>query len=269
MRAVLLPGTVVVVASAAAALLWLGRWARRVSGGGPRAMHARYQPAAALVALAALAALWGLRAWAAVPVERLRYVSVGALQRPALGLSVLANPGDTWWAVGRSFAVVATLTTALVVWSQSRPRPAPARLLGALPLAVLASLSNAAVEEVIFRLGPGQALHDVVAPDALALLSGLLFGLPHYFGSPGGVPGVVMAGFLGWLMCQSMLQTGGLAWALVLHGLQDVVIFTILFAQGGRRGDGGAAPEANLIRESQRGFVRTTRRVYDASARDG
>ncbi len=39
-----------------------------------------------------------------------------------------------------------------------------------------------------------------------------------------------MAGFLGWLLATSMLQTGGIAWAWGIHFLQDVVILVILIA---------------------------------------
>jgi hypothetical protein len=39
-----------------------------------------------------------------------------------------------------------------------------------------------------------------------------------------------MAGFLGWLMATSMIQTGGIAWAWGIHFLQDVVILVILIA---------------------------------------
>ncbi|TLU55755.1 MAG: CPBP family intramembrane metalloprotease [Chlorobium sp.] len=62
------------------------------------------------------------------------------------------------------------------------------------------------------------------------LFSALLFGIPHYFGYPGKIPGVVLSGFLGWLLSLSVLQTGGIAWALALHFVQDLVIFTLLFA---------------------------------------
>ena len=91
------------------------------------------------------------------------------------------------------------------------------------------ALVNAAVEEAIFRLALCNALNGTLPMMTIALISGLLFGLPHYFGHPGKLPGVVLAGFLGWLMCLSVLQTGGMIWAWALHFVQDVVIFTLLF----------------------------------------
>jgi len=35
-----------------------------------------------------------------------------------------------------------------------------------------------------------------------------------------------MAGFLGWLLARSVVDTRGMFWAWFLHFLQDVVIFT-------------------------------------------
>ena len=94
-----------------------------------------------------------------------------------------------------------------------------------------------AVEEAIFRLALCNALGAALPMMTVALISGILFGLPHYFGHPGKLPGVVLAGFLGWLMCLSVLQTGGMAWAWAIHVVQDVVIFTLLFTVAATRLD--------------------------------
>lgn len=62
------------------------------------------------------------------------------------------------------------------------------------------------------------------------MLSGALFGGVHYFGIPGGLIGVALAGFLGWLLAKSITETRGVFWAWSLHFLQDLVIFTAVFA---------------------------------------
>ena len=59
----------------------------------------------------------------------------------------------------------------------------------------------------------------------IAILSGVLFGGVHYFGIPGGLIGVALAGFLGWLLTKSITKTRGVFWAWSLHFLQDLVIF--------------------------------------------
>jgi membrane protease YdiL (CAAX protease family) len=204
-----------VIALAGWSLVWLGRWASSradAQQGRNRtiSMHLRYQPASMVVAAATLGAVWGLRLLAGEPVDPRQYLGMGDLSQPATGLGILANPGDDW--------------------AQARPRPTLRALLPALPWAVGISVVNASVEEVVFRVALGQGLSGFAAGGTIAILSGLLFGVPHWFGNPGRLPGVVMAGFLGWLMATSMIQTGGIAWAWGIHFLQDVVILIILIA---------------------------------------
>ena len=220
--------SVLVVAGASIALLWLGAGARR-STTGVWAMHIRYQPRSLLVAIGALVMTWGVRAMTGRPLEPLRWLTVGSFDTPAIGLCLFGEPGDDWWWVGVRFAIIATLLTTLVVWLQSTPRPRRSALLPVLPAAVGVSRVNALVEELIFRVSVIQGLHDIVSPWKVAVVSGLLFGLPHWFGRPGRLPGVLMAGSLGWLMCLATLQTGGLLWAWAIHALQDIAILTILF----------------------------------------
>lgn len=224
-----------IIALAGASLVWLGRWAGAradAQPGGNRtvAMHLRYQPASAVVAAVTLGVVWILRLLAGEPVDPRQYLGMGDLSQPATGLGMLADPGADWAQVGVSFAVIATAITAVVVWARARPRPAVSALLPALPWAVGISVVNAAVEEVVFRVALSQGLFGLAAGGTIAIISGLMFGLPHWFGNPGGLPGMLMAGFLGWLMATSMIQTGGIAWAWGIHFLQDVVILIILVA---------------------------------------
>ena len=224
-----------VIALAGAGLLLLGRWAGSRTEAQPDrnpviAMHLRYQPAAVVVAAATLAAVWMLRLTAGEPVDPRQYLAIGDLTQPATGLGILADPGADWAQVGVSFALIATTITAIVVWAQARPRPALRAVLSALPWALGIAVVNAAVEEVIFRVALGQGLSGLAAGGTIAIVSGVLFGVPHWFGNPSRLPGVLMAGFLGWLMATSMIQTGGIAWAWGIHALQDVVILTILIA---------------------------------------
>jgi hypothetical protein len=43
------------------------------------------------------------------------------------------------------------------------------------------------------------------------VISALLFGIPHYVGTPGQLIGVLVASFLGWFLAKSVLETQ--AWA--------------------------------------------------------
>jgi uncharacterized protein len=95
-----------------------------------------------------------------------------------------------------------------------------------MPYVLLFSFTNAFAEEIIFRFGIISALEGHASKLSILLISGILFGLPHYFGNPGGPIGIVMAGILGYVLCKATLETKGLAVAVGIHFVQDVIIFT-------------------------------------------
>ncbi len=221
---------VAAVASASAVLLPLKRW---LQGSAPQLTHVRVldvQIAYQLLTMAMTALLiLGLRRLGAQG----RLLAVGDLDTPAKALSVLGvKEGEPWRRVLRNFALIATGTTALVVYFQvarSSARLSP-HLFAAFVLSLPFAAANAAVEEGLFRVALLEATDGVVKPERAALLSGVMFGSVHYWGVPGGAPGVVMAGFLGFVLARSMLETRGVLGAWFLHFLQDVVIFTLIFA---------------------------------------
>lgn len=95
-----------------------------------------------------------------------------------------------------------------------------------MPYVLLFSFTNAFAEEIIFRFGIISALEGQYSKLAILLVSGIMFGLPHYFGNPSGAIGVVMAGILGYVLCKATLETKGLAVAVGIHFVQDVIIFS-------------------------------------------
>jgi membrane protease YdiL (CAAX protease family) len=95
-------------------------------------------------------------------------------------------------------------------------------LLWAIPF----SMANAFSEEAIFRIGIVSPLFGIFSAAIIILISGVVFGFPHYFGMPSGVVGALMAGFLGWLLAMSLMETQGLFLAWAIHFVQDVVIIT-------------------------------------------
>lgn len=90
---------------------------------------------------------------------------------------------------------------------------------------------NAAQEEFRYRSVLLARLRPVVGTAQSLLITSALFGLAHWFGHPSGASGVLMAGFAGWVWGRSMVDTGGSAWACLVHAVQDVVIFTFLVAE--------------------------------------
>jgi len=102
------------------------------------------------------------------------------------------------------------------------------RAMQRLPLALAFSVFNAAQEEFRFRSVLLGRLVPVVGTSHALWITSALFGLGHWFGHPSGPTGVVMAGFAGFIWGKSMLDTRGFAWAWIIHGFQDLVIFTLL-----------------------------------------
>lgn len=231
-RARMVAGLCVLVLGADALLVALGRFVRHAAASWtvplPRVLAEFTYLLGSIVIAVFVVAIVRAR----VPKGR-RYLVRGDLEAPAGPVAWLGiRPGASWRTVGRTFAVVLTLLTAVAVFLQVLAGHVPS--VGKFALAFVFALPcaaiNAAVEEGVFRLAVIEQLDGVLPPRLLALLSGALFGTFHFFGVPGGVPGGVLACFLGWLLAKSMLETRGIVWAWRLHFLQDVVIFTALFA---------------------------------------
>lgn len=178
--------------------------------------------------------LLGVRLLVPAGVRFFRIGRMDAPVTPVRAIGLTPGPTESWRQVGRNFAVIFTAVTALVVGLQLLPGADVdvARAGRMLPWTILLAASNAFVEETITRFGVVAALIDRVGPNAAYLASGAVFGFAHYFGIPGGVVGVLVAGFLGWLLAKSVGETGGLGWAWILHALQDLVIFSAIFASG-------------------------------------
>jgi membrane protease YdiL (CAAX protease family) len=94
-----------------------------------------------------------------------------------------------------------------------------------LPLVLLFAATNAWSEEILSRFVIVAGLHGRLSPPVICWISSVIFGVPHFFGTPSGIFGVMMAGLMGWILAKSMLETKALGWALFIHFLQDVVIF--------------------------------------------
>lgn len=94
-----------------------------------------------------------------------------------------------------------------------------------IPLVLTFAATNAWSEEIFSRFVIVAGLDGKLKPDAICWISAIIFGVPHFFGTPSGLFGVLMSGLLGWLLAKSVIETRGLGWALLIHFLQDLVIF--------------------------------------------
>lgn len=134
---------------------------------------------------------------------------------------------ETWLEIALSLGLYITLGTAIFMFFQLKKARANFRMLGfSLLWAIPFSMANAFSEEAIFRMGIVSPLTGIFAVPVILLISAAVFGLPHYFGMPSGILGALMAGFLGWLLAMSLVETQGLLIAWAIHFAQDVVIIT-------------------------------------------
>ena len=138
---------------------------------------------------------------------------------------------ETWLQIALTLGLFITLGTGIFMFLQVKKSGARFVLpLSLLLWSIVFSAMNAFSEEAIFRMGIVSPLYGQLSVPIIAIISGVLFGLPHYFGQPSGPVGVLMAGFLGWLLALSLIETQGLFLAWAIHFVQDVVIFVSMFA---------------------------------------
>lgn len=97
-----------------------------------------------------------------------------------------------------------------------------------IPIVLVLSLTNSFTEEIIYRFVINGNLTGVASKTTILVVSAVLFGLPHYFGFPNGIVGVIMSGVLGYILSKVTYETQGMGISWIIHFLQDVIIFTAL-----------------------------------------
>ena len=142
---------------------------------------------------------------------------------PARWLGIKA--GATWNKAGlTSVIVISLLFLPYLVLVGRPPSDIIVRALPYLLGILLGATLNAFGEELIARASFFSVLEDVVGKHQALWLTAAYFGMGHYYGIPSGVTGVLLAGFLGWWLGKSVLETRGLGWAWFIHFVQDVWI---------------------------------------------
>ena len=98
----------------------------------------------------------------------------------------------------------------------------------AVPVILVLAVCNAFSEEFIFRAAPLSELPDALGKQQALVVLGAVFGISHFYGTPGGLLGAGVNAFLGWFLGKSMLETRGVGFALSLHFVLDILVFTIV-----------------------------------------
>jgi len=150
-----------------------------------------------------------------------------ALAEPVKWLGI--KSGERWNKLGRMFALFISLgTLAFLVIAGRPPLDIVVRALPFLPAVLIAAALNAFNEEMTYKASFLSVLEEPVGKHQALLLMAAFFGIGHYYGIPYGIIGVILAGFLGWFLGKSMLETRGFWWAWFIHFWQDVLIFSFL-----------------------------------------
>jgi len=151
----------------------------------------------------------------AAPVEPIRWLGV--------------KPGERWNKFGAWLTVFISLgTLTFLVVAGRPPLDIVIKALPFLPAVLLAAALNAFNEEVTYKASLLSVLEGPVSERQALYMVAAFFGIGHYYGVPYGVVGVVLAGFLGWILARSMQETKGLFWAWFIHFWQDVWIFSFM-----------------------------------------
>lgn len=162
--------------------------------------------------------------------RREMFLTPGRLSAPIAPVRWLGFPrADTWRRFGLvwGFAIAGALTLAqyLIV------RPEASALVAIVPMLpsiVFYAALNAFNEEMTYRAPMLTTLEPAVGSTHALWQAAALFGVAHYFGTPGGLVGAALSVFMGWILSKAMVETRGLFWAWWIHFLSDISIFVFV-----------------------------------------
>ena len=137
------------------------------------------------------------------------------------------DEGSDWQTLGPIIAIAFTAGTVMLMYFNVSTNHGAINntFFKLFPLVILFAATNAWTEEILSRFVIVAGLFGKMRPTLICWISAVIFGIPHFLGTPNGVFGVLMSGLLGWLLAKSVIETKSLGWALFIHFLQDIVIF--------------------------------------------
>lgn len=220
------------VIAVSASLLFIGKWSEAVFllNSLPAIINKNliYQPITLLLTFLLLIIFRYSRK--EVFTAHFRKGEISATILPETWIGIKPKETENWKHIGRNFTIIITAVTAVVVFFQVINQESINwnNWLRYLHFILLFSLINSFVEEMITRLGVVISLKDIISDKKIPIVSAAIFGIVHYWGTPGGIVGILFAGFLGWFLTKSIIETRGIYWAWLIHFLQDVVIFSAM-----------------------------------------
>jgi membrane protease YdiL (CAAX protease family) len=134
-----------------------------------------------------------------------------------------------WWRLALITILLAYGYTFVHVTATRGANPsALTGLVGLAPVILVGAAVNAFCEEFLFRNSLIAQVAPVTGKLGALWLTGLRFGIGHWYGNPSGPLGVAGATLLGFLLGKSMLDTRGSGWAWIIHLIGDVMIFALV-----------------------------------------
>jgi membrane protease YdiL (CAAX protease family) len=155
----------------------------------------------------------------------LRFGDLNQLSKPVKILGIKAT--DSWYKTGASYLLVISVVTGIFMYLNFKQAPWN-QALSVLPFALFFAVINSFNEEIIARFAVIGLLEGHLSAVQIQWAAAFIFGGIHYFGTPGGLIGVLMAGFLGWILAKSIIETRGIGIAWGVHFVQDVLIYGTL-----------------------------------------
>jgi membrane protease YdiL (CAAX protease family) len=138
---------------------------------------------------------------------------------------VSGSPMKLWAGFGVVVAVIMGVTMFTYLGPTARQPGGATEGVRYVPLALLLAAMNAFAEEMLYRgtlLAP--LLRQVTRNQAITMTA-VLFGVAHYYGTPSGVPGMVVTFIAGWVFGLAMVETRSILLPWFLHFVPDAVIY--------------------------------------------
>lgn len=158
------------------------------------------------------------------------FLRMGELTAPIRPVRVLGFPHpDTWRRFGLTWGIGIAAVLFAVQYAVSRPSASDLMLIvPMIPSILFYAAVNALNEELTYRAPLLATLEPAVGSTHALWQTAVLFGVAHYFGTPGGLVGAFLSIFMGWILSKAMVETRGLFWPWFIHFLSDVSIFVFL-----------------------------------------
>jgi membrane protease YdiL (CAAX protease family) len=164
--------------------------------------------------------------------RRTMFLRLGDLRAPLRPVRALGFPRPVPWSrFALQWGAYIALAVAVMQYLGLRPDGATmAAVVPMLPGVLVYAALNALTEELTYRVPLLATAEPVLGTRTAMWQAAVYFGVAHYYGTPGGLVGVVLAVFMGWILAKAILETRGLFWSWWIHLLSDVAIFVFLAA---------------------------------------